>query len=453
MANNANVIYEPGMSPEKLAEKVLKNAFGDEIPSIPIDPFKLMRRYGIVYQFMGFEDLEGIYLVPENDEDIPIVGINYKRKITRQRFTAAHELCHHIKDRTNEMCSIGSNHMIERYAESFAAELLMPRKLFYQVAVEYAVDGKVTLDDALMIAEKFGVSFRACVIRLAYTFQLLDGDCDGDYVNLNKRITDYKPDTKKKILRLDIDSIELLKQAIDSYEFFFQISEDIVWYRFKSDFIYHENRIEGLNLDEEEVAEIVTDLRLNRQESDYCKEDYEDIIQVAGHSDMYDYVLSTDERLTVYKLLDLNRMLFRYAPYPEEAGKTRTDNNLVLGAKFETVDWRDVATELINLQKPIENLVDKASERSISEYLEVVVRIHHRITQIHPFRDGNGRSSRALLNWMLRLKGLPPIYIKAEEKERYYRALEMADREGEYKELVRVVIIELFRTIMRMVSR
>ena len=42
--------------------------------------------------------------------------------------------------------------------------------------------------------------------------------------------------------------------------------------------------MEGLNLDEEEVAEIVTDLRLNRQNSEYCKEDYEDIIQVAGHA-------------------------------------------------------------------------------------------------------------------------------------------------------------------------
>ena len=33
------------------------------MPSIPIDPFKLMREYGIVYQLMEFENLEGIYLV------------------------------------------------------------------------------------------------------------------------------------------------------------------------------------------------------------------------------------------------------------------------------------------------------------------------------------------------------------------------------------------------------
>ncbi len=36
--------------------------------------------------------------MPEDGNDIPMAGINYKRKITRQRFTAAHELCHHLKD-------------------------------------------------------------------------------------------------------------------------------------------------------------------------------------------------------------------------------------------------------------------------------------------------------------------------------------------------------------------
>ena len=89
-------------------------------------------------------------------------------------------------------------------------------------------------------------------------------------------------------------------------------------------------------------------------------------------------------------------------PFPEEAGKMRTDNNLVLGAKFEIVDWREVAAELAKLQKPVENLMYNVDRLTISEYILRVLKIHHRITQIHPFRDGNGRSSRALLNWMLR---------------------------------------------------
>lgn len=65
MVNALKNLYSPGMSPQALAEKVLKDRFGEEMPPIPIDPFKLMREYGIVYQLMAFENLEGIYLVPE----------------------------------------------------------------------------------------------------------------------------------------------------------------------------------------------------------------------------------------------------------------------------------------------------------------------------------------------------------------------------------------------------
>ena len=401
MVNESKNFYSPGMSPQALAAKVLKDRFGEKMPSIPIDPFKLMREYGIVYQLMEFENLEGIYLVPEGEKDLPVVGINYKRKITRQRFTAAHELCHHLKDRRSEICPKGGNGSeTERFAEQFAAELLMPGKLFLSVAQEYAENGKVSLDDALQIAERFGVSFRSCVLRLAYTFHILDGD----YKNLNKRISDYRPDRKKLAMGMEIENINLLRQEIDSYVFFFTIEPDIVWYRFKNDFIYNENRMEGLDLDEEEVAEIVTDLRMNRQDSLYCKESYEDIIQVVGHAELYDYILETEDKLTIYKLLDLNKKLFQYAHYPEEAGKTRIDNNLVLGAKFETVDWREVAAELVKLQNPVEDLVRDADRLTISEYVLQALKIHHRITQIHPFRDGNGRSSRAMLNWMLRKK-------------------------------------------------
>ena len=59
-----------------------------EEPSFPIDPFKMIRDFGIVYQFMDFKDLEGIYIIPEEENDIPIIGINFGRPITRQRYTA-----------------------------------------------------------------------------------------------------------------------------------------------------------------------------------------------------------------------------------------------------------------------------------------------------------------------------------------------------------------------------
>ncbi len=70
MADMSEKFFELEMSPQALAERMLEDRFGKEMPSIPIDPFKLMREYGIIYQFMEFEDLEGIYLVPEGDNDM-----------------------------------------------------------------------------------------------------------------------------------------------------------------------------------------------------------------------------------------------------------------------------------------------------------------------------------------------------------------------------------------------
>ena len=85
-------IYQNGMSPEALAASVLRSQGIDiENPHLPIDPFRIMRRCGVVYQFIGAKNLEGIYLVPEDEKDVPLVGINCHRRITRQRFSAAHE--------------------------------------------------------------------------------------------------------------------------------------------------------------------------------------------------------------------------------------------------------------------------------------------------------------------------------------------------------------------------
>ena len=62
---------------------------------------------------------------------------------------------------------------------------------------------------------------------------------------------------------------------------------------------------------------------------------YLETMEVVGHAELYDYILETEDKRTIYKLLNLNKKMFQYAPCPEEAEKTRIDNNLVLGAKLK----------------------------------------------------------------------------------------------------------------------
>ena len=153
--------------PEKMAAAYLIKYFGNQKIEYPINPFKMLKDEGILFSLQDFKKLEGVYIPASSKEDIPIVGINANRPITRQRFSAAHELCHHFHDADEQIsCPIGSKNAVERFAEDFAAALLMPiNELRTQVNKRKNNTRNVSFDDVLEIADYFGVSFQACLFQ------------------------------------------------------------------------------------------------------------------------------------------------------------------------------------------------------------------------------------------------------------------------------------------------
>lgn len=166
-----------GANPERLANLFLEEYYEGSQIEFPVNPFEMIRKLGIVFSFKPFEKYDGIYVPAEDENDIPVIGINLKRPITRQRYTAAHELCHHLKDSNKYfVCLPNSQSNIEKYAEKFAGELLMPLKYLKEKAKEYENNGYVDFEDVVKIADYFGVSFQACVYRLAYRLHMIKGD-------------------------------------------------------------------------------------------------------------------------------------------------------------------------------------------------------------------------------------------------------------------------------------
>ncbi|ERJ11084.1 hypothetical protein [Haloplasma contractile] len=62
-------------TPQQLAQRVIDKLREEDKLSFPIDPFELLSMNDIVYQFRDFKELGGIYIVPEDEYDIPIVGM------------------------------------------------------------------------------------------------------------------------------------------------------------------------------------------------------------------------------------------------------------------------------------------------------------------------------------------------------------------------------------------
>lgn len=112
---------------EQLASLYLRHYFNGQEISYPINPFQMLIDEGVKFAFRDFGKLEGVFIPAKNQEDIPIVGINLNRPIARQRFTAAHELCHYLRDSDEQVCPIiGTKSVIEKFADGFASGVLMP---------------------------------------------------------------------------------------------------------------------------------------------------------------------------------------------------------------------------------------------------------------------------------------------------------------------------------------
>jgi Fic family protein len=63
---------------------------------------------------------------------------------------------------------------------------------------------------------------------------------------------------------------------------------------------------------------------------------------------------------------------------------------------------------------------------TVREQLELAFEAHQRLVSIHPFNDGNGRTSRLLMNYVQRYHGQPLTIVFREDRQAYFAALEQS---------------------------
>jgi Fic family protein len=80
-----------------------------------------------------------------------------------------------------------------------------------------------------------------------------------------------------------------------------------------------------------------------------------------------------------------------------------------------------------HVDSEIERLLKWLHEYSNESPILVASWFQHRFTQIHPFQDGNGRVSRALITYILMTADLLPLVIDRDRRTEYLDALQTAD--------------------------
>lgn len=67
--------------------------------------------------------------------------------------------------------------------------------------------------------------------------------------------------------------------------------------------------------------------------------------------------------------------------------------------------------------------------KTVAEQLTLSFQAHFELVSIHPFYDGNGRTSRLLMNYIQLIFNLPMAIVFAEDKADYFEALEKSRKE------------------------
>ena len=86
----------------------------------------------------------------------------------------------------------------------------------------------------------------------------------------------------------------------------------------------------------------------------------------------------------------------------------------------------------------MQKLIDYYNNSTLHPILKAII-FKACFIRIHPFRDGNGRTSRILLNYMLVREGYPTVRIRGTHKQEYFDALDNAIIHNNYTPLINLI--------------
>ena len=211
--------------------------------------------------------------------------------------------------------------------------------------------------------------------------------------------------------------------------------EDHLWQKFRLDWNYNSNRIEGNSLTYAETHALfilgTVPKRLKR-----------DIREMKAHDVGIEYLrgLANDERpISENDICELNKIIFKqnYWITTETEDGNVTQREIVPGTYKKTSNYVvlrgggihkfsepfEVKARMASTVKSIRTYVKKP-DSSLPKFL---AELHHDFINTHPFDDGNGRVCRMLLNYVCLKLGWPPVIIKDKYKDDYLLALEQSD--------------------------
>lgn len=233
-----------------------------------------------------------------------------------------------------------------------------------------------------------------------------------DEIKYNKSISNLKISTSlEKILK----EIDILKDRLDTYRKFdsYKIKQAL-----ELEYTFESNRIEGNTMTLRE-----TDMVINEGLTISGKSMREHL-EAINHQEAIGFIkdlMQKNNALNERDLLSIHNLILR-GIIPEDAGRYRKVQVMIQGSSHMPPQPLMVAQEME------EYFIWYEINKNKLHPIILAAEMHERLITIHPFIDGNGRTSRLVMNLILMQKGYLIANIKGDYENRmqYYQSLEKA---------------------------
>jgi Fic family protein len=247
---------------------------------------------------------------------------------------------------------------------------------------------------------------------------------------MNLIIGDIMIELSKDFLSPDLlQEIKNLKAEIDEFRNtpLDKIALEKLREHFRTHHVYHSSGIEGNRLTLQETALVL------KEGIDISGKPLKDSIEVKNLGIAFDFLyelVNKDIAITENYLKQIHSLIIG-KDETLDPGKYRNIGVIITGSEH-------VPPEPFEVPIQMRYLFDWINENIEENPFIIGAVAHHEMVKIHPFKDGNGRTARLLLNLILLKAGFPICNIKRNERPDYYTALSLAD-EGVYEPIVEVV--------------
>ncbi|MDQ3711312.1 MAG: Fic family protein [Acidobacteriota bacterium] len=251
-----------------------------------------------------------------------------------------------------------------------------------------------------------------------------------------------------------------LKNELDALRPLNAEAEARIMQKFRLDWNYHSNNLEGNSLTYGETKALIL-FGITAQ-----GKPLKDHFEITGHNEAINWIIEMikgETDLSEVFIRQLHQLLLKESYEVEaqtqngkstkrkiEVGKYKIMSNHVLTQTGETFYFATPEETPAKMQELIEWLRNEKENSDVNPIILAAL-FHYKFISIHPFDDGNGRVARILMNFILMQYGFPPVIIKTNDKENYFSVLQQADA-GIFEPFIEYIADNLIRSLEIMIK-